>query len=337
MNSIERITAAVNFEIPDRPPVIPQVFGHAAVLAGVPLDKYVQDGELLAKCQIKALERYNYDAVFALMDANVETEAAGSVLSYRENQYPHVKSHILAKGENPDTLILPDPYKAGRMPELLKAVTLLRNEVGNDTLVVGCIIGPMTLAIQLLGAEQALFLAIDEEEKFGRLLDYSTEVILRFGEAQIKAGAHLPIVFDPSASPAVVPKQFFREFILPRYKKLFSGLKAAGAAANWLHIAGPVEPILPFYSEAGVDIGNFDYCVDPLQVQKNVTDRCLDGNVKSFYFVDDNQDLIGAESAALLDTFSDRGGFILSSGCEIPPESKPENITAMVLAAHKGR
>ncbi|MGA2224726.1 MAG: uroporphyrinogen decarboxylase family protein [Syntrophobacteraceae bacterium] len=31
--------------------------------------------------------------------------------------------------------------------------------------------------------------------------------------------------------------------------------------------------------------------------------------------------------------FSTRGGFILSSGCEIPPGSKPENVAALVCAA----
>ncbi len=45
---------------------------------GVDLRDYVQNGELLARCQIKALERYDYDAVFALMDVGVETEAVGS-------------------------------------------------------------------------------------------------------------------------------------------------------------------------------------------------------------------------------------------------------------------
>ncbi|GAG45761.1 unnamed protein product, partial [marine sediment metagenome] len=34
MNSIERIKAAVNLETLDRVPVIAQVFGHAATLAG---------------------------------------------------------------------------------------------------------------------------------------------------------------------------------------------------------------------------------------------------------------------------------------------------------------
>ena len=54
MNSLERIAAAVAFQTTDRVPVIAQVFGHAAALAGVPLDDYVRDGETLAGCQLAA-------------------------------------------------------------------------------------------------------------------------------------------------------------------------------------------------------------------------------------------------------------------------------------------
>lgn len=38
-------------------------------------------------------------------------------------------------------------------------------------------------------------------------------------------------------------------------------------------------------------------------------------------------------AAALVKLFSKRGGYILSPGCEIPPEAKPENVAGMVSAA----
>jgi uroporphyrinogen decarboxylase len=333
MNGIERINAAVSFGEPDRVPVIPQVFGHAACLSGVSLRDYVRDGELLARCQIQALKRYGYDAVFALMDTSVETEAAGSVLTYPQDLYPYVKTYALKDAAGIEGLAAPDPFNDGRMPELLKAVRTLRREVGDDVLVVGCVLGPMTVAMQLMGAEMALYLAIDHPERFERLLDFAAGIAIRFGVAQIEAGAHLPIVFDPSASPAVIPPQFFREFELPRLRKLFTALKEAGGAANWLHIAGPAAPIFPFYPQAGVDIANFDYCVDPLEAQQALPRTCLDGNIKPLSFVDGTPDTIADESSGLLNRFAHRGGFILSSGCEIPPEAKPENVAAMVSAA----
>jgi uroporphyrinogen decarboxylase len=57
---------------------------------------------------------------------------------------------------------------------------------------------------------------------------------------------------------------------------------------------------------------------------------CLDGNIKSLSFIDATPAEIASKSKKLLDLFANRGGYILSSGCEIPPESKPENIEAMM-------
>lgn len=332
MNAIERISATVAFKQTDRVPVIPQIFGHAAVLAGVPLGDAIRDGELLARCQIQAQLRYGHDAVFALMDTSVETEAAGSLLSYGRDRYPHVKSHALSGASDFGGLALPDPRSAGRMPQLLRAAEILRRAVGDDLLVVGCVLGPLTLALQLVGAEQGLYLAIDNHESFEQLLDFSTDLAIRFGVAQIEAGAHLPVVFDPSASPAVVPPRFFSEFELPHLCRLFDALKKAGAVASWLHIAGPAAPILSCYPRAGVDIANLDYCVDPGEAMEILPGVCLDGNLKPLSFVEATPEEIAQEASALLLLYERRGGFILSSGCEIPPEARPENVAAMVTA-----
>lgn len=334
MNSLDRIQATLSFGKPDRVPVIAQVFGHAAVLGDVSLGAYVRDGELLARCQLNALSHYGYDAVFAFMDAGVETEAVGSRLVYRDDMYPYVERYAVADATEVDKFAVPDPERSGRMPEVLRAAQILRRELRDEVLIVGSVMGPMTLAMQLMGPEKTLFLAIDEPDQFAGVLDFALEVAISFGLAQIEAGAHLPMVFDPSASPAVIPPQLFREFVLPRLKRLFSALKSGGSLANWLHIAGPAETIYPFYPEAGVDIANFDYCIDPLRARQILPRTCLDGNIKPLSFVEATPNDIARESAGLLELFSARGGFILSSGCEIPPESKSENVAAMVRAPH---
>ncbi len=336
MNSLERIVAAVRFERPDRVPVVAQVFGHAATLAGVALGDYVRDGATLARCQLAALEYYDYDAVFALMDANVEAEALGCGITYRPQNYPFVHHHVLADGADPDRLSLPDPQRDGRMPELLRAARLLRETLADRMLIVGCVLGPMTLASQLLGIEAALYLAADQPERLGAVLDLATEVAIRFGSAQLEAGVHLPIVFDPTASPEVLPPALYHELLLSRHTRLFAALKQAGSAVNWLHIAGTSTPILPAYVQAGVELANFDFCVDPLAAQRLLPQICLDGNIKPLAFVEAPPALISAEATRLLGLFAERGGFILSSGCEIPPEAQPANISAMVLAARQG-
>ena len=228
----------MNLGAVDRTPVVAQVFGHSAGLLGVTLSEILQDGELLARGQLEALKRYGDDAVFGLMDLSVETQAVGSRVRFRDGAYPTVERYALKPGANLDTLALPNPRESGRMPELLKALRVFRRAVGDDVLVSGCVAGPMTLTTQLFGIETALYLAVDDPEGFERVLDFSVEVAQVFGRAQVEAGAHVVLVFDPSASPEVVPPALFRELLLPRFKKVFSALDDAGSRARWLSITG---------------------------------------------------------------------------------------------------
>ncbi|MGD9164402.1 MAG: uroporphyrinogen decarboxylase family protein [Chromatiales bacterium] len=338
MNSIERITAAVNFGQPDRVPVIPQIFGHSAILAGHTLIDYVRNGDTAADCQLQALDRYDGDTVFAAIDVCIETEAIGGDIRFRPDIYPAVERPPLTAEDDFSRLALPDPLQAARMPELLRMATRLREAVADERLVVGIVQGPMTLAVQFLGAETALYLAVDDPGHFEQLLDFNTEVALRWGLAQLQAGVHLPMVFEPAGCPEVVPAAFFREFIAPRLKRLFTAYRDGGALISWLHIAGQSLPILPSYAALGIDIGNFDYPVDPLQLQQTLPQDtlCVDGNIKPLLFVEGTPEEVEAESLRLIQIFEKRGGFILSSGCEIPPEAKPENIEAMVQAARRG-
>jgi len=336
MSGLDRIVAAVKFGETDRQPVIGQVFGHAAAVGNVDLKEYIQNGEVLAKCQIQAWQKYGYDAVFAVMDSSLESEAVGSLLEYRRNLYPFVKRYILSDNANVEDLKVADPYSSGRMPEQLKAIRIMRQEVGNDAAVIGSVLGPMTLTGQLLGLEKALYLAVDQPQVFESILDYSVQVIVEFGRAQIAEGAHVIMVFEPSGSPAVVPPSFFRELLVPKLKHIFGELSAAGSMAKFLHVAGPTRPILQFYEEANVDMVNIDYYVNYDDIKTPLPNVCVCGNIKSGLFVEEDAAVVSQMSNELVETFKKRRGFILSSGCEIPPEANAKNIKAMVEIAHRG-
>lgn len=335
MDSVERIGRTIHFQPCDRPPVVAQVFAHAAVVCGRTVGEYVSSGSRAAACQLEARDRYGYDAVFAALDCTLEAEAVGGEVLFRRDLYPAVVRPPCSPEDDFSRLAIPDPASAGRLPMALEMAGILRRACGDETLVVGFVQGPMTLAAQFLGLEKALYLAADDPDRFLRLLDYAAAVGRSFGLAQLAAGAHLVLVFEPAACPEVVPAGLFREMIGPRLAPLFAAFTQAGAIGNWLHIAGQTASILPRYPALGATIGNFDYCVDAEAVLASLVDSrlCLDGNVKSLSFVTDTPDQIAQDAGKLLRLFDRRGGFILSSGCEIPPESQEANVAALVQAA----
>jgi uroporphyrinogen decarboxylase len=333
VTDLERILAAVRFEPADRLPVIAQLFGVAARFEGVGLNDYLTDGGILADCQVRARRRFGNGAVFALMDVAVEAEALGAEFTFHPDAYPTLSRPLLSALDDPASIAPPDPARAGRMPELLRAAGLLRRAVGDEALVAGCVVGPMTLAVQLAGMEAVLYRAADDPDGFGAVLDRTAETAIRFGTAQLAAGVHLPLVFEPAGSPDVVPPSFFREFIAPRLTRIFDAFREGGAAANWLHIAGPAAPILPYYAGAGVDLANIDYSVSPEAALAAAPDLCFNGNVRPLDFVEAAPAAIRETSHALIQSFADRGGFLLSSGCEIPLEASPDAVLAMTDAA----
>lgn len=336
MNSLERILAAVRFEAADRIPLMPQVFGLAARTSGVRLDAYVRDGRLIAECQLRLRERLGSDAVIAFSDLGVETEALGSRLKYYERQYPEAMDYVLAPAGDPSILRLPDPARDGRMPVVLDALGLMRRDLGDSALVVGGIAGPMTVAAQLYGIETALYLAVDDRPRFEAALDFAVGVAIGYGAAQLAAGAHMVMVLDPMASPAVVPPDFFRELLLPRLRQVMASQRAAGALVTWLNIAGPTAPVLPCYAEIGADIATFDYYVEPAEARGLLPHTCLTGNLKPLDFLAPSPEKLAAQARRLIAAFADRGGFILSSGCEIPPEASVSNIAALAHVATGG-
>ncbi len=335
MNSLERFSAALEFQSPDRTPVITQVVAHAAALSGETVHDYVRSGELAARCQIRALERYGYDSVLAFFDLSVECEALGCKLRYPRDLYPAVESYALSPTPSVERLRLPNPRSAGRMPEVLRAASILRREVGSEVAVVSALLGPMTLAGQLIGLDSALYLMADDPARLERLLDFTTEAAIVYGRALVESGVHVPIVGEPAGSPAVVAPAFFREALLPRLARIFSALKQAGAAASWLYIAGPSAPILPWYAKAKVEVAHFDYEVSARQAIAALPTTCLAGNLKPMSFVLETPEAVAAQSEALLDEFADRSGFVLSCGSEVPVEARPENVAAMVAAARR--
>jgi uroporphyrinogen decarboxylase len=336
VQAVERVRRTLAFRPCDRPPVIAQTFAHAARVSGQSVDRYVSSAAIAAECQLEAHAHYGHDAVFAVLDLSLEAEALGAGIQSRPGLYPAVIRPPLSPDDDFSRVPVPDPREAGRMPAVLEMTSSLRASRGDDALVVGLVQGPMTLAVQFLGMEAALCLAADNPDRFWQVLDYGAAISQAFGVAQLAAGAHVVLVFEPAACPEVVPPGFFREMIAPRIATLFAAFKAAGAMGNWLHIAGQAGAILPRYAALGADIGCFDYCVDPQTLPLDPGDGrqiCFAGNLRPLSFVTGSAAEIAQESAQLLRWFERRGGFILSSGCEIPPESIEANGEAMVRTA----
>ena len=332
MKSIDRIKSAISFKRTDRVPVFSHIYGFASRINHIPLRNYLNNGELLASCQLEAWKRFGYDGVVAFADNSLEAEALGAKISYKGDAYPQIDKYCLNNIHDWKYLAIPDPEQDGRMPVILEACRIIKDEVGEEAAVVGTVQGPMTLAGQLLGIEKLIYCIADHPEEFFNLLNFTTRVTVTFGKALISAGAHVIHIFDPSSSCSVINRAVFSEYILPHLKLAFKEFKDSGSPICWLNITGQTEPILDLFPETGADLFNIDYLVPISIAMEKLPHHCINGNIKPFNFISGEEKVIRRETRDLLAATRFRGGFILGPGCEIPLDSKVSNIEAMMKA-----
>ncbi len=335
MTSLERIRIVMDGGVPDTRPIVPEVFGVTARINGYSVYQYVTDGRILAESQFRAQKEIGYDVLFAFADLLVEAEAIGCRLRYNEDRYPYIVKPFLDDLDSLKELTLPDPEKDGRMPVVVEAARRLRDYAGNGCLIAACVVGPLTLASHLLGLERFLYKLVEEPERIIILLDYSEKVMIRYGEALLRAGAHCIIVFDPIASPDVIPSSYFLNLESPKLKRAFSYFSRYGLPISWLSIAGPTERIIPYYRESGVNLATIDYEVPIDDALSLCNDIVINGNLKPYDFVSSDPDNIKDIVKDCFAKAAQRRNFIIGSGCEIPIEAKAENIIALVRATRE--
>ena len=334
MKPIDRIRSVIRYQKADRPPVIPELIAVTATMVGVSPKEYVRSGQVIAQCQLEAQKKIGHDALFAMADLCVEAEAVGCGITFPEDNYPYVRNIVFREFTDLNKMSVPDPTADGRMPELLKAVRLLKEKSGGELPVLAHVTGPLTLASRIMDIEKMLYMIVDHPSQFRSLLDFCLEVSLAFAAALVKEGADGIIVFDPTASPSVLPEKIFKEFELNPLRVLFSKIRETNPEViRWYSVAGPVQNNFSILSSVSADISTIDYMVPIETAMRYSTSTAINGNIKPNLFIEGTKDEILKEATALLASTRSMERFILGSGCEVPLYSKAEKIALLVEAA----
>jgi uroporphyrinogen-III decarboxylase len=126
----------------------------------------------------------------------------------------------------------------------------------------------------------------------------------------------------------------FAEFYWPSLKKMILALIDAGLTPMPF-FEGDYTPRLEFLAELppGKVLGHFDV-VDKKKAKEIIGDvMCFWGNVPPGLLIAGTPQAIKDYVRELIDIFGDNGGLIVDGAVDgIPPESKPENVEAMVEA-----
>ena len=342
MKPFERIQRTVARQPIDRVPVGPYLANWTARYAGIPLSTYCTDAGEMARVQIAAWEIIKHDVIFPDADNYYIAEAFGCRSHLEKDNFPSLESPAFENPEQVFRLEIPDPERDGRMPVYLKATRLIAQQVGDRAALRVPGTGPFALAAYMIGVEKFLYeigmimreLDLSNLAAIERMLEVASETVTRFGLAQIRAGAKILQCGDSLASGSVIKPQAFRRFVLPYHQRIFSAWKEAGAVTV-LHVCGANDHMLDLFADTGADIVAVDSLVDLRLAKEKIGGRVtLIGNISPVeVMLNGSTELVEITAKDCIDAAGAGGGYILGTGCEVPPDSPVENLITLVNTA----
>jgi [methyl-Co(III) methanol-specific corrinoid protein]:coenzyme M methyltransferase len=334
MNAKERVMAVLNHEKPDRTPC----FGANSTVTYEQMEKVKafwpeghEKAEVMAKQAMAAHTVLGFDAVRVPFSQTFEAEALGCKLKPGQN----VDGTEGIPGIQPeppytldDTPVFPDDFLSrGKIPELLKAVRILKMELGDEVPIVAGIVGPFSIAGALLDMVPLLRATIKSPEKIPPFLEVAQRAGTALALAVIDAGADIISCEDMTASPELIAPNTYADIELDYQRRQFDAIEVP----KILHICGNVDFIVESMAKTGADVLSLEPKASlSLAREKCGPDVILMGGVDTaitlFWKDPDTVKAICEQSIA-------DGIQILAPGCAVTPGTPLENLLAMVEVA----
>jgi MtaA/CmuA family methyltransferase len=336
MTSRELVFAHLEGRPVDRLPLMPITMMFACGQIGARYRDYCTDYRVLVEGQIRTAETFGFDYVNTMSDPAREAADCGATVEYFEEQPVAFVEEQALLGDKAklSALKVPDPLGGGRMHNGIKAVGLLKERVGRDKVIEGWVEGPIAEGADLRGINTLMMDFYDDPAFVRDLFGFVIEMELRFAREQVKAGADVIGVGDAAAS--LIGPQIYEELVWPFEKQLVDGIHAMGAKVR-MHICGNTRRILEGIGRLGCEIVDID-SLAPLGEarQKMGPGQYLLGNLNPVTVLRNGS--AEGVTAAVAECHQQAGArFVVGAGCEVPRDTKPENLRALCAYAHGHR
>ncbi len=278
---------------------------------------------------------FGFECGVVPFDLCVEAEALGceiNVYAHLEDiLYPTIKKKLIHNEEEMEISIPPDIAGRGRVPLMKETLGHIKADIGKEVAIGTYVLGPFTLAGQIMELNDLLKLSFKKPDKVGKLLDTLADAIILVAKEYEKAGADYITVREMGATSDVLSPRVFKSLILPYLKKIFSELKADSV----LHICGKTNDIAVFMLETGAKAISVDQKNDIAETRKKIgREALLFGNYDPYNV------LVAGTPEKVRETVKkclDDGVSAVWPGCDIWPTVPPENIEAMMDEVKKYR
>lgn len=275
-------------------------------------------------------DAFHPDAMFFLMDLSVEASALGLPVRFPLDDTPSVEAHPVKSLADLDHFRKIDILGDGRVIVYLE--TLRHMRAAFPCPVGAYVIGPLTLAGLLVGANEIAMQSVLDEAFFQGVLDFAKGVVLRYAEALKGAGADTIMVLEPTA--VIFGPETFRRSLAPLYRELVGILDDVEVI---LHVCGNTHHLIPEMKRCGVAGLSLDSAVSLPEVFTEGDEILLLGNISPVSMLLDTPKEVYEATLRLLEAMKEYPYFILSTGCDLPQDVPFANIEAFFKAGRDWR
>lgn len=338
MNARERVMKLFGGEEIDRPPCFSgmgNVTTEGLKTLGYKFATLHLDAKKMADSAATTYKFFGFECGVVPFDLCVEAEALGceiNVYAHLEDiLYPTIKRKIIHT-ENEMEIVVPDRLQErGRIPLVCEAISLMKKDIGNEVAVGSYVLGPFTLAGQIMELNDLLKLSFKKPDKVGKLLDTLAGAVIAVAREYEKAGVDYITVREMGATSDVLSPRVFKGLILPYLVKIFEKLTVPSV----LHICGKTMDIVPFMLESGARALSIDQKNDVAESRKRLgRDARIFGNYDPYnVLVAGTPDLVRETIRKCIN----EGVSAVWPGCDIWPTVPAENFNAMMDEVRKYR
>jgi MtaA/CmuA family methyltransferase len=281
MTSRQRVLAALRREPVDRTPVCnPTSVATVELmdLVDAPFPEANRDPERMARLAATGYTELGFDTIMPVFSIIQESSAIGAKIQWEQkDNWPTVKMREPIYS-GPEDIRLPDYWLNHTDTQcVIQAIRILRREFGDEVAIIGKTMGPWSLAYHTLGVEPFLLMSLDNPGKTKQCLDKLKEVTIRFGLAQIEAGADA-LTLPDHATGDLVSGDYYARYLRDMHIEFAETLPCPLI----LHICGHTVDRMEYIAQTNMAAFHYDSKNDPAESMAIMKNRIsLVGNLNN--------------------------------------------------------
>ena len=313
---------------PDR--VAMPIITHPGIeLTGKRVVDAVTDGQTHFEAIKAVVQTYGMAACTVIMDLTVEAEAFGAPVDFPDDEVPHVTGRLVSGADDVSRLQVPS-LTAGRLPEFLKANRLAAACFTDRPVFAGCI-GPYSLAGRLYDMSEIMVAIYIEPDVIQALLEKCTQFLLAYCQALKATGVTGVIMAEPAAG--LLSDDDCRTFSTEYVRRIVDAVQDESFSVV-LHNCGNQGQCTQAMIDTAAAALHFGNAIDIRSALETCpADIPVMGNLDPVGILKQaTPEDVYRRTAELLEATRGYANFVLSTGCDVPPQVPAENIRSFYQA-----